>query len=728
MKRAARLLLLVIALVSCTEAQEPTQIMVVVDGDYDGFTRVEIDVEGFEENPKPVVIDDLGRRPLPRRLALLHNGGPLGPIDVTVRAWVDKLPGPVRIEPRRELRFVRGQTRMLKVDLLWDCIRNMCPDACQAGQCVSIAQASKLSPWDADFDRIEVEHMIGLGDVLTKDDGGAVVPADTGMNEDSQVTGGGSGGDTAGSGGSTRDDAGKDSGPPVIDAGPPEAAAAFPYTPTNFDPDAITAAADERPAVMLDCPLAQFDSSTMEFGEWCGDKPLASVIQQPGGGEAALLVMSTLTIENATSLQLVGDKPVILAIFGDAQIAGQIDAGAHGVVSGPGGGACTSGAGSSGPAGDSDGTVGAGGGSGGGFGTPGGPGGGGGASNSALAAGGGNEGGATLSPLRGGCAGGRGGAGTTSGGVGGGGGGALQISSAGDFYLVGKISAGGGGGMMGVEAGDGGGGGGSGGAILIEAVKWMIDSQATIAANGGGGGGGQPTSRVGSTSTAGADGSASINAAVGGAGSNSGGSGGGGAHMVGAAREGQNGSFVLERGGGGGGGGGGTGRIRINQADACAPRGEFSPLPSVDCPKCAAGCPATMMMPASDCVPHARGATVYYVCPGVLPYADALARCRSVGAELVRLEDAAENDWLIVQIGDTPVWIGASDFTTEGDWLWVDDDSLFWRGTSLGDPVGGMFSDWASGEPNQTGDCARAESTGWHDHSCTNSLAYVCEQ
>jgi len=559
MKRAACLLLL--ALVCCGEDEPLTQIMVVVDSDYDGFTRVEIEVEGFEQ-PAEVTIDDIDTRSLPRRLALLHSGGPLGPIEVTVRAYVDidGIDQQVLREPRSQLEFVRGQTRMLKVDLLWACVMEQCADACVAGgRCVTAKAAGKLVPWDSAFDRLDVEHTIESGNVVSKRDGGDALVThdpDSAAGNDAELPGAGSGGSTGGVG----SDAGKDGGLPTIDSGPPEPVLVFTYAPSNFDPGAIGASSQARPAVKLDCPTPSFDSATLTFSSWCGTKPVAGVIKQADGSDAALLVMSTLSLGAQSTLRLTGDKPVILAVYGDAQVFGVIDASARGAVPGPGGDrSCGTGEGSTGESGreDVDTSTGAGGGSGGGFGAVGGRGGAGGGEDVQVD-GGTTAGNAALSPLRGGCPGGRGGAGGTAGGAGGGGGGAVQLSAAGDLLLFGSISAGGGGGMMGATERDGGGGGGSGGAILLEGAMVLIDSAAVVATNGGGGGGGQPSARVAADSTAGADGNAAVTAATGGDGSNSGGNGGIGGFGGGGPDDGEDGSIALDSAGGGGGGGGGA--------------------------------------------------------------------------------------------------------------------------------------------------------------------------
>lgn len=82
-------------------------------------------------------------------------------------------------------------------------------------------------------------------------------------------------------------------------------------------------------------------------------------------------------------------------------------------------------------------------------------------------------------------------------------------------------------------------------------------------------------------------------------------------------------------------------------------------------------------------------------------------------------------------------WMGASDSASEGDWKWVtgpENGTSFWSGLSNGSIVGGMYANWGTGEPNDSGgeDCGQflAGGTGkWNDLPCsTFSLpGYVVE-
>ena len=91
---------------ACGSDQAVTEIVLVIDSDWTAIERVEIDVDGFE-GAEPVdvsVVDDW----FPRTLGLLHSGGPMGPIDITVRAFGSG-DDPLLIEPRTDVHFVRNQ-------------------------------------------------------------------------------------------------------------------------------------------------------------------------------------------------------------------------------------------------------------------------------------------------------------------------------------------------------------------------------------------------------------------------------------------------------------------------------------------------------------------------------------------------------------------------------------------------------------------------------------------
>jgi hypothetical protein len=207
-----------------------------------------------------------------------------------------------------------------------------------------------------------------------------------------------------------------------------------------------------------------------------------------GGAQVCILRARGLTIGAGHTLELEGDKPVIIAVEGNATIAGNVSADANGITPGAGGnlscGTSQGGDGSGNP-GRFDGASGGGGG---GFGTRGGSGGtadtdG---SNDNGGSAGQARGSANLSPLLGGCAGGRAGGCANAGGAGGG---AVQIAASGALVVSGTVRANGGAGATPCGADDEGGGtgAGSGGGILLQGGSVNV-SAATLSARGGNGG------------------------------------------------------------------------------------------------------------------------------------------------------------------------------------------------------------------------------------------------
>jgi hypothetical protein len=363
----------------------------------------------------------------------------------------------------------------------------------------------------------------------------------------------------------------------------------FSYAVTgNFDPVALVS----NPIGDLDISCgATFDSSATPgwtFAPGCSFAPPTHVETADG---FVVIAVRHLTVN--APLRVVGSRPVILAVYGDATLNDELlahsarEASRVGAGSGVG---CSGRTGGPGGVGNDDGS----GGGGGGLATEGGLGG---ANDDGTAAGGPKGGALTggFSPLVGGCRGGTGGgiAGTTPG-VGGQGGGALQLSVAGRLTLGSVVSvsgAGGGGGDATISNAAGGGGGGSGGMLVLEANSLVIESNARVTANGGAGGEGSDA-RGGSQSpgTPGADGSTQNDTPVaGGEGSAEyGGAGGTGAAGSTGPGDGVEGSPPSGgSNGAGGGGGGAAGRILLRGVTGCSslPTGAIiSPVTSLTCP------------------------------------------------------------------------------------------------------------------------------------------------
>ena len=102
---------------------------------------------------------------------------------------------------------------------------------------------------------------------------------------------------------------------------------------------------------------------------------------------------------------------------------------------------------------------------------------------------------------------------------------------------------------------------------------------------------------------------------------------------------------------------------------------------------------------------------------------------------LATVTSKAEFDYIKAKAGlSSRIWLGASDSAVEGEWRWVggpENGQQFWQGGSGGTAVGGMFSDWNGGEPNN---CCGGEdyleivtSGRFNDRLGTEVIRYVVE-
>lgn len=114
---------------------------------------------------------------------------------------------------------------------------------------------------------------------------------------------------------------------------------------------------------------------------------------------------------------------------------------------------------------------------------------------------------------------------------------------------------------------------------------------------------------------------------------------------------------------------------------------------------------------SSDC-------SMYFLNPQSMTGDEAQVFAESLGANLVSVQSQAENDCILNAlnaIGESgTIWIGLNDATTEGTFVWYDQS-----------PV--VYTNWASGEPNQNGneDCVQIYPTGsepgmWNDLDCND--------
>jgi hypothetical protein len=597
-----------LAAISCSPDSQPlTQVMVVVDSDMAQIDSVRVRVDGMGDT-KLANANDLDKHPLPRTIAIVYRGGPLGPITVTAEALDSD--ATTLVSRRAQFSFARGRNVTLELELQQSCIAPKCDLAkqtCIAGACKSPkVDTSKLSDWTGDLPNQSDAGIDGDGG----EDSGIGMGGGAATGGSAGAPSGGKGGQSAGAGGKPAAGSGGTAGVMSTctggcafdsattaphgqlacensacvlhcDAGYTNAdlnnangcemmASAFSWKVSNVDPKNAALLGAIVPALPINC------SGTLDLGSGtlpasvtiCGTPVAPVLITQASGPDLVAFATRNMIVASGSTFRFGGSRPVAFVVYGDAEIDGQLDVSATGSSAGPGSNfACAPGAGGSGANGSH-----AGGGGGGGFGTKGGDG----ASSTPSGAAGGLGGAvsldASLSPLRGGCSGGAGGKGDGGNAAGGGGGGAIQLSVAGKLRIGGTIAAAGGGGRRSDDEtgllGDGGGGGGSGGAILLEATTIETASASWMTTNGGGGGEGRVAFY---TSDPGADGAhSSADPAPGGSGPSSGGNG-AAADAVGSAAPACSYSLC-----GGGGGGGGLGRVVLRATD-CSLAGSANP-------------------------------------------------------------------------------------------------------------------------------------------------------
>ena len=116
-------------------------------------------------------------------------------------------------------------------------------------------------------------------------------------------------------------------------------------------------------------------------------------------------------------------------------------------------------------------------------------------------------------------------------------------------------------------------------------------------------------------------------------------------------------------------------------------------------------------------------------------FADAQAEAASrtymgLGGELASILSASEQsavESLLAGAPSTYCWMGGSDSAVEGEWRWLD-GTQFWQGDAAGSAVGGQYTNWDAGEPNNflTGDedglTIVQANGGWNDYPETSPL------
>jgi hypothetical protein len=137
----------------------------------------------------------------------------------------------------------------------------------------------------------------------------------------------------------------------------------------------------------------------------------------------------------------------------------------------------------------------------------------------------------------------------------------------------------------------------------------------------------------------------------------------------------------------------------------------------------------------AGCTSASFNGHAYLLCKTPRTNSDAAMECATQGMTLARIDDAAENQWIVNTLLGTPlprnsnvywIWVGGSDAATEGSWLWPD-GTLFYKNG----PVGGLYTNWSASEPNgsSTINCmVDRVDFFWADEACSLTHDYACEQ
>ncbi len=139
----------------------------------------------------------------------------------------------------------------------------------------------------------------------------------------------------------------------------------------------------------------------------------------------------------------------------------------------------------------------------------------------------------------------------------------------------------------------------------------------------------------------------------------------------------------------------------------------------------------------NQCSPRLNSSASYLFCRDRLEHEVAAVVCSGQDMHLVRIDEAEEQSWLsttrVAAFGsNVEAWLGGSDAVVEDTWLWAD-ETPFWEGRAGGVPVGGAFTFWRAGEPNNSeGEDCLAFATGssgrWDDRDCNSDFRFICER
>jgi hypothetical protein len=162
-----------------------------------------------------------------------------------------------------------------------------------------------------------------------------------------------------------------------------------------------------------------------------------------------------------------------------------------------------------------------------------------------------------------------------------------------------------------------------------------------------------------------------------------------------------------------------------------------TPCTDTACPQSGATCNgAGVCGNRAACSPCAGGRLVvengvsYWFC-GSSSQSGAQNACSAKGLTLTRINTPDENRF-ITQFLTAPLWLGANDLTTSGQWMWSQPGSnngdLFWSGGANGSRQNNRYANWGAGAPGSAR-CASIEPGDgkWFDTNCAETLGYVCK-
>ncbi len=148
---------------------------------------------------------------------------------------------------------------------------------------------------------------------------------------------------------------------------------------------------------------------------------------------------------------------------------------------------------------------------------------------------------------------------------------------------------------------------------------------------------------------------------------------------------------------------------------------------------------------------------IYEVIKENKAWVDAAACAVERGGILAEINDTSEQNAIFTELnsnaginvnntvapdggGGSYVWIGGNDLSVEGNWVWDGNNdnngTHFWMGTSIGNPIGGLYNNWGNEPDDFQGQDALGLSLNgwpfgvagqWNDVDHINTLYFIVE-